>query len=112
MAIPTNHIERKPNSRKYRVVDKGVTVEFLAVLINDPRWTVARICENYGLTPAEVYAAWSFYHDRQAEIDQTLADERQTTPITPEQSAAFERMQVHYEAKHGHRWQPPDVNEE
>jgi uncharacterized protein (DUF433 family) len=67
--IPINYIERKPNSNQYRVVGKGVTVEFLSRLINDPEWSVERICANYGLTPAEVFAAWAFYYDHKDEID-------------------------------------------
>lgn len=45
--IPLNYIERKPNSDYYRIVGKGVTVEFLSRLIDDPAWTMERICENY-----------------------------------------------------------------
>jgi len=33
-----------------------------------------RICANYGVTPAEVHAAWSFYYDHREEIDQRLQD--------------------------------------
>jgi uncharacterized protein (DUF433 family) len=73
--VPINYIERKPNSDKYRIVGKGVTVDFLSLFINDPEWPVERICENYNLTPAEVYAAWSFYYDHKAEIDRRLAEE-------------------------------------
>jgi uncharacterized protein (DUF433 family) len=69
-----NYIERKPNSEKYRIVGKGVTVEFLSTFIDDPAWTVEEICVNYGLTPAEIYAAWSFYHDHKAEIDARLEE--------------------------------------
>lgn len=67
--IPINIIERKPNSSHYRVVGKGVTVAFLSRLLNDPTWTVPRICDNFNLTPAEVHAAWAFYYAHQAEID-------------------------------------------
>ena len=72
--IPLNYIERKPNSDYYRVVGKGVTVEFLSRLIVDPEWDVERICENYELTPAEVYAAWSFYYDHKEEIDRRVEE--------------------------------------
>lgn len=65
-------IERKPDSDYYRVVGKGVTVEFLSRLIDDPEWPMESICANYGLTPAEVHAAWAFYYDHQAEIDQRI----------------------------------------
>jgi len=70
--IPINYIERKPDSQKYRIVGKGVTVEFLAQLIDDGDWPVERICENYGLTPSEVHAAWAFYYDHKDEIDQRV----------------------------------------
>lgn len=70
--IPINHIERKPNSEKYRIVGKGVTVEFLVQFINDSDWSVEHISENYDLTPAEIYSAWAFYYDHQHEIDARL----------------------------------------
>lgn len=50
--IPITYIGRKPNSRQYRVVGKGVTVNYLAGLIDDPEWPLARICDEYDLTPA------------------------------------------------------------
>ncbi len=33
-----------------------------------------RICADYGLTPAEVHAAWSFYYDHREEIDRRLQE--------------------------------------
>lgn len=39
MIIPIHYIECKPDSDKYRIRGKGVTVEFLAQFINDPEWT-------------------------------------------------------------------------
>jgi uncharacterized protein (DUF433 family) len=72
LIIPLNYIERKPESDYYRIVGKGITVEFLSRLIDDPEWTLDRICENYNLTPAEVHAAWAFYYAHQSEIDQRL----------------------------------------
>lgn len=77
-----NVIERKPTSDKYRIIGKGVTVEFLVQFLNDPEWPVVRICEHYGLTPSEVFAAWAFYYDYQEEIDRHIAEE--TMSITPE----------------------------
>lgn len=66
------YIERKPNTTMYRVKGKGVTVAFLVDYIDDPEWPVERICQAYGLTPAEVYAAWAFYYEHQAEIDEQI----------------------------------------
>ncbi|MBC8170215.1 MAG: DUF433 domain-containing protein [Anaerolineae bacterium] len=108
VVIPINYIERKPDSDKYRIVGKGVTVEFLALFIDNPDWTVEQICDGYGLTPAEVHAAWSFYYDHQAEIDQRLADDASAYPRTPEDDSKREKMLQRYAAKHGHPYQPDD----
>ncbi len=74
IAIPINYIERKPQSDYYRIVGKGVTVEFLSTLMDEPEWSMERICADYGLTPAEVHAAWSFYYDHREEIDRRLQE--------------------------------------
>ncbi len=74
IAIPINYIERKPKSDYYRIIDKGITVEFLSTLMDKPEWTMERICADYGLTPAEVHAAWSFYYDHREEIDRRLQE--------------------------------------
>jgi uncharacterized protein (DUF433 family) len=88
--VPINHIERKPDSDEYRIVNKGVTVEFLSRLIDDPEWPMERICANYDLTPAEVHSAWAFYYDHHEEIDQRI---RETT----------ERFNIAYEQDHQRR---------
>lgn len=67
--LPILHIEAKPSSGKPRIAGKGVTVQFLASFVNHPEWPVERICEEFSLTPAEVYAAWSYYYDNKEEID-------------------------------------------
>ncbi|MFN8376100.1 MAG: DUF433 domain-containing protein [Anaerolineae bacterium] len=101
--IPINYIERKPNSEKYRVVGKGVTVEFLSLFVDDPEWTVERICENYNLTPAEVYAAWSFYYDHKAEIDARVKAASTTTPEQEQQQHDLRtRLLERYRARTGH----------
>jgi hypothetical protein len=48
ITIPINYSERKPNSDKYRIVGKGITVEFLSRLIADPDWSVERIGRDFG----------------------------------------------------------------
>ncbi|MBZ0315165.1 MAG: DUF433 domain-containing protein [Anaerolineae bacterium] len=68
--VPINLIERKPDSNQYRIVGKGVTVEFLVDFIHDPNWTVEQIAAGWGLTPAEIYAAWAFYYEHKDEIDE------------------------------------------
>ena len=107
--IPINYIERKPNSNQYRIVGKGVTVEFLSRLIDDPEWTVERVCANYGLTPAEVHAAWAFYYDHQEEIDRRVnEDATQHRAAAQSDTARRERVQKRYAAKTGQPYPPPE----
>ncbi|MBL1137749.1 MAG: hypothetical protein HND46_20760 [Chloroflexi bacterium] len=49
-----------------------MSVAFLVDYIDDPEWPVERVCQAYGLTPAEVYAAWAFCYEHQAEIDEQI----------------------------------------
>ncbi|MBZ0318982.1 MAG: DUF433 domain-containing protein [Anaerolineae bacterium] len=97
--IPINYIERKPDSSFYRVVGKGVTVEFLVGFIDDPNWTVEQICEGWGLTPAEVHAAWSFYYDHKAEIDENRRRSREFYETLPDIREHLERKRREREAK-------------
>ena len=101
-------VERKPNSEYYRIVGKGVTVEFLSRLLDHPEWSVERICENYDLSPAEVHAAWAFYYDYQEEIDRRLelaATEHEANAQADEPKR--QRLQQRYKQKTGHFY--PDV---
>lgn len=86
------YIERKPMSEHYRVVGKGITVEYLSWLVNDPEWTVERVCRAYGLTPAEVHAAWLFYYEHQAEIDEHVR-------LNDEAISALPNIREHLERK-------------
>jgi len=74
--VPINHIVRKQSTGKPRVAGHGITVQFLSLFINDPNWTVEKICEHYGLTPAQVHAAWAFYYDHKEEIDHSIEQDR------------------------------------
>ncbi|MBZ0315578.1 MAG: DUF433 domain-containing protein [Anaerolineae bacterium] len=91
--VPINHIERKPGGEMYRIVGKGVTVEFLVDYIDDPEWPVERIAKAYGLTPAEIYAAWAFYYDHQAEIDEHRRRNHEFYESLPSYREYFERKQ-------------------
>jgi uncharacterized protein (DUF433 family) len=95
--IPIHYSERKPNSDKYRIVGKGVTVEFLSRLIADSGWTMDPNCANYNLTPSEVHAAWSFYYDHKEEIDARLATEGQ---LTPDEALAIQERRDRISARH------------
>ena len=100
--IPITYIERKPDSVKYRIVGKGVTVEFLSSFIDDPHWPVEHIAEQYNLTPAEIYAAWSFYYDHKSEIDAHLSDMNAALDLAYEaDTPRREALRRKYEQKTG-----------
>ena len=96
-------IERKPDSQKYRIVDKGITVEFLSRLLGDLDWPVSRICENYGLTPAEVHAAWAFYYDHKDEIDRRIQEATDSYDASDNQ-ARRDKLIQRYEQRTGRKF--------
>jgi uncharacterized protein (DUF433 family) len=75
--LPIYHIEAKPGSGTPRIAGKGVTVAFVAHLIENPEWNIRRICEEYDLSPGQVYAALSYYADHQEAIEQATAEAEQ-----------------------------------
>ncbi len=95
----TKYIERKPQSEHYRIVGKGITVEFVSRLITDPEWPMERICDGYGLTPAEVYAAWSFYYEHKDEIDEHVRLNDEAISALPDIRAYLERKRREREAQ-------------
>lgn len=76
--LPIGHLEADPETGKPRIAGLKVKVALLAMFIDDPEWPMELICRNFDLTPAQVYAAWSYYSDHQEEIDRSMreADER------------------------------------
>jgi uncharacterized protein (DUF433 family) len=101
--VSINHIEQKPNSNKYRVIGKGVTVDFLAQFIHDPEWSIERISANYGLTPAEIHAAWAFYYDHQEEIDRQIRAANTPTILSEAENQRRQALADAYEGKTGQR---------
>ena len=59
---------------KPRIKDTRMTVQFLALFVDDPEWPIHKICDNYALTPAQVHAAWSYYYDHKHIIDAEIRD--------------------------------------
>ena len=64
-----------PNKRQPMLRGTRFSVAFLATFLHDPEWSVERIVKNYPLTPAQIYAAWSYYYDHREEIDRLLQEE-------------------------------------
>ncbi len=95
---PINHIARKESTgTPYVAGTGGLTVAFLSTLINDPEWSMEKICENYPVTPAQVYAAWSYYYDHQSEIDAWM---RRGSEKAQAMGESFEQFKAKIEAQH------------
>ncbi|MCI0711649.1 MAG: DUF433 domain-containing protein [Chloroflexi bacterium] len=95
---PVQHIDFKANGNPI-LAGTRFSIAFLAVFVDDPDWPVERICETYGLTPGQVYAAWSFYYDHKEEIDRLL--EEAPRPDEAAYRAKIKAMRARYAAKHG-----------
>lgn len=84
---------------------------FLVAFLNEPEWSVERICEEYNLTPAEVYVAWAFYYDHQTEIDSYIAN-IPNDDFTEEDVAKHDQVQAPYQAKTGKLYPDNQIVEE
>jgi uncharacterized protein (DUF433 family) len=58
-----------------RIAGRRITVADIAVWHERMGLTTDRICDEYGLSLAEVHAALAYYFDHQGVIDQSLADD-------------------------------------
>ena len=76
--LAIEHIEAKPGTGTPRIAGKGVRVDFVAHLVLTHKLDMDYICEQYDLTPGEVYAALSYYADHEEELERTAreAEER------------------------------------
>ena len=96
---PIKHIDFKANGKPI-LAGTRLSIEFLAAFVDDPEWSVERLCETYALTPGQVYAAWSFYYDHKEEIDRALS-EKSPRPDEEAHRAKIEAMKARYAEKHG-----------
>ena len=87
--IAERHIESTPGiaGGKPRITGHRITVQDIAMWHERMGKSADEICNEYGLTLAEVYAALAFYYDHQAEMDRCIeeqetfvARQRQRTP--------------------------------
>jgi uncharacterized protein (DUF433 family) len=76
-AIEIHHLEITPDicGGKPHISGTRLSVHFLARFVNNPDWTAETLADAYGLSPAQVYAAWSYYYDNKDEIDDELRHE-------------------------------------
>jgi uncharacterized protein (DUF433 family) len=74
--VPINYIEVTPSvcGGKPRIAGRRITVQNVVVLYRIHGWSVEQITEELELTPSEIHAALSYYHDHQEEIDQSIRD--------------------------------------
>ena len=70
------HIEVSQDMRggKPRIAGRRITVEDIVAMHLFHSQSIQYIIENYRLSPAQVYAALTYYYDHRIEIDQSLAD--------------------------------------
>jgi len=69
------HIGFKPGTDTPTIAGRRLSVKFMTIFLNDPEWPVERICEEYNLTPSQVYSAWAYYYDHKEEIDRAIAED-------------------------------------
>ena len=70
------HIEVSEDLRggKPRVAGRRIAVEDIVAMHLYHGQTIQYIIDNYKLTPAQVYAALTYYYDHRDQIDQSLTD--------------------------------------
>lgn len=71
------HLEISPDTVNPHIAGRQLTVKFLTIFLNDSEWPVERICEQYALTPAQVYSAWAYYYDHKEVIDNAIAEDNE-----------------------------------
>ncbi len=82
MTQPPEPITRDPDVRGGRPCIAGhpITVAEIALAYEGTggAWSIDRIAEEFGLTPAEVQAALDYYHAHQSEIDAAIQADQAT----------------------------------
>ncbi len=68
-------IDSKVRGGRAHIVGTGVTVVDVAIARLYHQQDADGIADWYGLTPAQVYAALSYYYDHKAEIDTQIRDQ-------------------------------------
>ena len=77
--LPTydRHIVVSPGVRsgKPRISGRRITVADIATWVLQQNQSVNDLVQEYNLTPAQIYAALTYYYDHRAEIDQREAED-------------------------------------
>ncbi len=71
------HIEATPGviGGKPRIKGTRIGVHDVKIWHLEQGESIEQICADYGLSPAQVYAALAFYYDHRAQIEKRLADD-------------------------------------
>lgn len=74
--ISTSYIVKTPGvvGGRPRIAGHRIAVDYVVDLYVRQDATVEEIAAHFGLTPAEIYAALSYYYDHQQEIDDILSE--------------------------------------
>jgi uncharacterized protein (DUF433 family) len=102
--VPINYIEirRGDFGERAVVAGTGVKVDVIAVMHVYNNSSIEWIAENFDLSPAQIYAALSYYYDHKDEIDQRIAEGEQLAEElgTPAEEV-LERMRRRLKEKNG-----------
>lgn len=74
--LPIEHIEQSPDicGGKPHIAGRRITINNIVVLHSIQDWSVDEIAEELELTPGQIYAALSYYHDHKEEIDRAIRE--------------------------------------
>ncbi|MBN1429797.1 MAG: DUF433 domain-containing protein [Anaerolineae bacterium] len=96
--VSTHHIVKGSGvvGGRPRIAGKRVTVDFVADLFVRQNTPVDEIVTHFSLTPAEIYAALSYYYDHQQEIEDIFLEldayEEATKTLAPDGHLTHEHL--------------------
>jgi uncharacterized protein (DUF433 family) len=96
-AAPINHIVIINGDPS--IASTGLKIGFVVDWVLNRHWTFDVIEREYGLTPAQIHAALSYYYDHKAEIDAWIEFQNQPIPeeLLEESRKRREELKARYE---------------
>ncbi len=73
--LTIHHIAQRPDflGGKPHIAGTRISVHQIAVLYERHNWSLERIADEHDVTPAQIYAALSYYHDHRKQINEEIA---------------------------------------
>jgi uncharacterized protein (DUF433 family) len=97
-----------------RIASTGLKIGFVVDWVLNQHWTFDTIEREYGLTPAQIHAALSYYYDHTAEIDEWIEYQNQPIPdeLLDESRKRREELKVRYNRMQAEKAQSADNENE